>query len=46
MNEDVMAGIQIAIDIADAIIATGDCSDEQEEILEAFIEVLQNYDGE
>lgn len=46
MNEDVMAGLQIAIDVLDAVLASGDCTDDQEQILEAVIEVLQNYDAE
>ena len=43
MNEDVMAGIQVCIDVVDAVIASGDCTDDQERLLEAIIEVFQNY---
>jgi len=43
MNEDVMAGIQIGIDIIDAYIASGDCTEAEDQLLETIIEVLQNY---
>lgn len=43
MNEDVMAGIQLCIDYVDALIASGDCTDNEERLLEAIIEVFQNY---
>lgn len=43
MSEDVMAGIQYCIDIVDAVIASGDCSDDQERLLEAIIGIFQEY---
>lgn len=39
-----MAGIQVAIDLADGMIASGDCTEGEEQMLETLIESLQNYE--